>query len=262
MKKILLDTLSFEVTRRCNQQCRICMRGYAQNIDMSQNIVDDLFYNDGYQITDIYKLFFSGGEPLLNPDIIDYIIDTIIKNNIYVEHCSLFTNGLIFEPRVVEAFNRLNSKMGKIVYGGFAYEPDQYHKPMPENVKELYSKTRILEKYEFYEREEYNTYRIGLARENGIGSKDAPDEDVYKRPLLYQEIEDDTLLFYPGQKRERHQCFNINRRNGQTIYLNALGYLLSVGDGEYIEMDKYNLGNIKDKSLIDMSANVKTLKMN
>lgn len=84
MKKLLMDTLTFEVTRKCLQECKFCMRGKSQNIDMQKEVVDALFFNSDYQITDINVLFFSGGEPLLNPYIIEYIIDIIIETGIYV----------------------------------------------------------------------------------------------------------------------------------------------------------------------------------
>ena len=35
--------LTFEVTRRCNLVCKHCMRGKAQNIDLSKEMVDDFF---------------------------------------------------------------------------------------------------------------------------------------------------------------------------------------------------------------------------
>ena len=34
MKKIAVDQLCVEVTRRCNMSCMHCMRGQAQNVDM------------------------------------------------------------------------------------------------------------------------------------------------------------------------------------------------------------------------------------
>lgn len=255
MKKLFMDTLAFEVTRKCLQECKFCMRGKAQNIDMSKEVVDALFFNSNYQITDIDTLFFSGGEPLLNPSIIEYIIDIIIQTDIYVDKCNLGTSGLIFEQRAIDAFDKLNEKMGKVVYGGFIYQPDQFHKEMPKEIEEMYENTKILEKCERIERSKCEIYNIGLAKINGIGERIPPN---YKKPLVYYENKTDELLFYPGRKREKNHYF-LPYKTYQSAYINALGYLLSGGDGEYTVMDVDNLGNILDDNIVNLSTNAKTL---
>ena len=49
-----------EVTRRCNMQCRHCLRGDAQNVDISNEIIDRFFdgFADGAVIENVV---FSGG---------------------------------------------------------------------------------------------------------------------------------------------------------------------------------------------------------
>jgi hypothetical protein len=145
--------------------------------------------------------------------------------------------------------------MDKTMYGGFIYQPDQFHKSMPKEIDEMYSNTKILEKYEYIQRNKYEIYNIGLAKVNGIGAKKAPN---YKKPLLYHEVETDELLFYPGSKRERNHCF-FAYKTYQSVYINALGYLFNGGDGEYTVMDENNLGNIFDENIINLSTNEKAL---
>ena len=44
---ISLENLSLEITRRCNELCPgFCMRGNAQNLDMSKKIVDKVLLNN------------------------------------------------------------------------------------------------------------------------------------------------------------------------------------------------------------------------
>ena len=54
-----------EVTRRCNMQCRHCLRGDAQNVDISNEIIDRFFdgFADGAVIENVV---FSGGEITVN----------------------------------------------------------------------------------------------------------------------------------------------------------------------------------------------------
>ena len=40
MKKILYRKVMLEITRRCQLKCAHCMRGDAQNLDMSEEIID------------------------------------------------------------------------------------------------------------------------------------------------------------------------------------------------------------------------------
>ena len=68
----------FEVTRRCNFKCEHCMRGDAQNVDLSENAIDNLL-NQTLAFGDI---LFTGGEPLMALDKIEYIIDGMIKRKI------------------------------------------------------------------------------------------------------------------------------------------------------------------------------------
>ena len=65
----MLDSLIFEVTRKCNLRCGHCMRGLAQNIDMNYKVVETFFTKNNIKF--IGNLSFSGGEPTLNSDLIE-----------------------------------------------------------------------------------------------------------------------------------------------------------------------------------------------
>jgi organic radical activating enzyme len=54
-----------EVTRRCNLKCAHCLNGDAENVDMPE----DVFRKILNTFDEIYEIQFSGGEPLLVPDL-------------------------------------------------------------------------------------------------------------------------------------------------------------------------------------------------
>lgn len=125
--------LDFEVTRRCNLRCEHCMRGEPQDIDMTEKIVDLIF--DQVNVCENY--FIGGGEPLMNPDIIIYIINKIIDGNKPFVSFHFVTNGTILNSdtiRVCDAMNRLAEYCNKIKCGHavVAISSDGYHDNDPD----------------------------------------------------------------------------------------------------------------------------------
>lgn len=88
-RKINADELMLEVTRRCNMNCAHCLRGEAQNMDMTKEIVDKVLQD----VESITSLCFSGGEPSLNIPIIEYTLEYCKKHDIYVDSFFVATNG-------------------------------------------------------------------------------------------------------------------------------------------------------------------------
>lgn len=103
-KKVLLHFSLIEVTRKCNLKCRHCLRGEAENITITKEMIDNYFDN----IDGILTLNFTGGEPLLAIDEIEYAIDKIIKDKIRVASLAVITNGTILDKRVADIFNKYN----------------------------------------------------------------------------------------------------------------------------------------------------------
>lgn len=221
--------LVIEVTRRCNQVCKdFCMRGPQQNLDISYDDIDlflDLKRNNYKQVS---LLFFSGGEPTLNPCAIHYCIDKIIGEKLPIYSVGLFTNGLIYSDSIVEDFNRYNEyfqeyilpEMTKLpaeivrqssLKGSFVtFSDDQYHLPISQEVIQLYL-------------------------ENGYGIKFDCTGD--------HSVEKDNLL-KSGYSKQGHELLledNCIRMFGDsvidTIYLTDKGNLSCYGDGSYEFID-------------------------
>ena len=102
MKKIRINQLIIEVTRRCNLQCAHCLRGDSQDLDSTVPPEQIL-----KEIAEIGDISFTGGEPTLNPGYVKRIVDYIIDNQIHVEGAYMPTNGLIYSAEIVEQFRKL-----------------------------------------------------------------------------------------------------------------------------------------------------------
>ena len=65
--KMNIKHLMIEMTRECNLKSEHCMRGDAQNITITPEIIDKTLDN----IETIFSLTLTGGEPFLHPDMIE-----------------------------------------------------------------------------------------------------------------------------------------------------------------------------------------------
>ena len=115
------DGLSLEITRRCNLDCAHCMRGDPQDMDMSREVIDALL--DNIKVVKIINL--TGGEPLLAPDVIEYLVDQIIERQLMVLDIGLVTNGTIVDDRairVIRALNRYSEYLNNVIKGELKLE--------------------------------------------------------------------------------------------------------------------------------------------
>lgn len=99
-----LHVLSFDVTRRCNLNCEWCLKGESENVDITTDIINKTFDKISEYL--IHGISLFGGEPLMRPDIIIYIIDQIIERKIMVGSLVLYTNGLIKDNAVKSSLDR------------------------------------------------------------------------------------------------------------------------------------------------------------
>lgn len=118
--------LYLELTRRCNKQCVHCVRGDAQNVTMTKEIINKLFDD----IDACAQFYLTGGEPLLEPDILLYTIEKITKM-LPARTLSISTNGSILNKDVIDALERFcqapKTRNQQDRYVSFAISEDQYH---------------------------------------------------------------------------------------------------------------------------------------
>ncbi len=256
-----LHDLAIETTRRCNLRCGHCMRGEAQNIDISKEIVDMVLDND--EIARIDHICFSGGEPTLNPEIIIYAIDKIISERKNVFEVVTVTNGQIFNRELVEAFNRFNQyrneRLRQIIeeeykdtndkaslekalrdntdgHARISFSTDRFHHPIPKEV-----------------RDNYNKYCKGIV----LVDKDTEDSRLFKTGFSKIGNEFNYELKPLRYFEENDYYFVVDN-----IYITANGYITSEGNGQYEDMDRINMGHISDTSLTKLLATYGVPKAN
>ena len=102
MKKYttFINSFSIDITRRCNMQCTFCCKGDAQNQTITHEIIDKLF--DELQDCAIGVLRLFGGEPMLEPDMVTYIIEQARKRLMFGD-ISINTNGTIYDDNIKDA---------------------------------------------------------------------------------------------------------------------------------------------------------------
>lgn len=88
-EKTAIDYLSVEITRKCQLKCAHCMKGEAQNIDMSVEVIDKLLES----VVSIGTLLFTGGEPTMNLQGMKYFLDVIKSKGISLNKLQIITNG-------------------------------------------------------------------------------------------------------------------------------------------------------------------------
>ena len=124
------NNLSIEVTRRCNMSCPHCMRGDAQNKDITHEVIDRLFEN----VSGIGSIVFTGGEPTLNIDAILYVLEVCKKRDISVESFYLVTNGKEVSDDFLIACVRWYAYVadcnGELDMCGVALSTDIFHEPI------------------------------------------------------------------------------------------------------------------------------------
>ena len=221
---VSLEHLSFEVTRRCNESCAMCMRGNPEDVDMSEDIVNKVLL-DNY-IKDIEAILFTGGEPTLNEKLICYVIDLLIKNNIPVNRLAMVTNAKKYPKDILEAFNDYKKycktrHLANEVLINFSV--DEFHEKNPNVINEY------KEKYpQFY----YVTK--GLDHTWKTGRSEQGDFFEYKVLPMYVQI----LMGYIWVRSD--------------LYVTAKGNYETMGDGMYSDMDRIYIGSVSDYSLLDI----------
>lgn len=249
--KLFYYTLQFELTRRCNQECAHCCRGDAQNVDLTEEIVDAFFENNEIQC--IETLMFSGGEPMLNGKLLEYIVDKIIEKNIDVGMFILGINGLAYSAEFINGLNKLREYIiakscGKIKYAGLLMvSQDQYHKEAdPEVVKRLQGLPYLSPIIKTESKRE-NLLPYGRAYKNGLTNESPNLEDLtdYQKNSKVKEKNGEPYLIIDYQ------------------YISSNGNVVNDGGVSYDLMDEYALGNVKEQKIVDMylTNKEKTLKI-
>ncbi|MCI8467258.1 MAG: radical SAM protein [Bacilli bacterium] len=247
--RLYYSRLQIELTRRCNQKCAHCCRGESQNVDITEEIINDFFEKN--DISNIGTLLFSGGEPTLNGKMLEYIVDKIIEKGIIVDMFILGINGLFYSEELVRGLNKLQdyiilkSNRPRTCVGLLMVSQDQFHK---EADKEVIKKLKNLSYFSPIDKDDIKQENIlpyGRAYENGL-SIQQPDLSKltnYQDNYRIQEYEGTNYLVVGYQ------------------YLSANGNIVNDGCQSYNLMDKYSLGNIQNQTVVEIYTGMQSKKL-
>jgi MoaA/NifB/PqqE/SkfB family radical SAM enzyme len=228
--EISVRNLMLEVTRKCNMKCNHCLRGKAQDVDMSKEIIDNVLE----QIKDIEIVTFTGGEPTMNMDVIEYFTKSVINETYMLQGFWMATNAKEYSPRLVNTLLDLYAYCIEYSwddYCGLAISQDKFHDAVEFSTLAKY---KALSFYDDSKETDFNNTPIldeGYANENGIGTRKSRIE------TLDIEFDDDTIIV-------------------DQLYINAKGDVVAGCDYSYETQEKIKLGNIIEESLLDILKRV------
>jgi MoaA/NifB/PqqE/SkfB family radical SAM enzyme len=239
-KIIIIQNLSIELTQRCNLKCAHCLKGECQNVDISEQTLDNIFK----QVRLVNSLFLSGGEPMLAKQSLKYLINKLKEYKILVYAWDMNTNGTIYDEEVIELLKQLDkiceANTSKSINGTIAISDDKYHqqallKSGLTNCLKYTINTHKIKNTPWYMGK--NKLVPELFNEGRAEQLKDTSKILFKPMKYHAAIEDKYLMIGPA------------------IHINANG-LITHCDVSYSNQEtKYNLGNINKQLLIDCIAN-------
>lgn len=219
-----LNNAIIEVTRKCNMACCHCLRGNAQNKEISKETLSKFLLNN--DIRYISTVTFTGGEPSLNCQAINDFIDICSKHAIEVGNFYIATNGKQVTESFISTCLRLFLFCSENEVSQIEISRSDYHIDQNE---EAIKKLKCLR---FVSERPYLSYKNLI--------------DEGKAKSLNQ------LNGIKGQKKKIYPLTIEDNIIDGEIYLNCKGDICSSCDLSYRRQDKNKLGNVYNKSLMEM----------
>ena len=219
MKKLEIERLSIEITRRCNMKCSHCMRGNARNTDINFEYITNVLRHT--QSIDYLNL--TGGEPSMNVEAIKFVLNSLKRRKISVGSFYIVTNGS--KTSMSDEFIKVCSEL-------YAYQEKESH---PEQLNCM--------------------LEMSNDRFHDATCRDAVHQKLSAYPFFCNRYPTTNREGVPQIKQGRSKTgyqviigtigLDGNRVYGD-VYLNALGYLIAVGDLSYSNQDRYIICHSKD----------------
>lgn len=229
MDKISFSDLSIEVTRRCNMHCKHCIRGDAENKDVSRETIETLLKNT----ESIDHLTFTGGEPTLNIEAIKDTLALCKKYKIPVYDFYIITNGKEvtneFLLTCIDWYCYCLSWEDCENFSSVELSTDDFHEPIPEeNKNKLRSLSFFADRYADFTK----VYLINTGRAGNIN----PNDYKKRQPNTYV-----PEVSWSG---------NVYHIDGQ-VTLTVAGDILSDCDYAYTDTDRLKIGSVNDPEWLD-----------
>jgi MoaA/NifB/PqqE/SkfB family radical SAM enzyme len=221
-----IGELVLEITRRCNIQCRHCLRGKAQAKSMTFETLRKTLVD----VSGIGTITFTGGEPSLNVPFIRYFTEYVRGYRIPVNSFYVITNGKMASKAMADALTKLSWWCSLPDSCSLIMSEDNFHKGYNQwPAKELYE---YLPFYHDGQRKAEILYPLdqGLAYENGLGMRS-------ERP--------DPIILSVDENGDVSQ-------NDGTVYVNVNGDIIPSSDLSYDNQDLEKVGNVYEKPLSEI----------
>ena len=224
-----IDNLILEITRRCNMKCEHCLKGDAENMNITENIIDTLLLDNNIEY--ISQVTFTGGEPSLNIKAIENFLKTCKNNNIDIGNYYIATNGkqenkefllLLLELYLYCSDNEITQV--EVSRSNFHYDQDEHW-------------IEMLKVLKFCSERKHLTYENIISEGRGKKLNEANGLDSARCTTDIETtltIEDDTVH--------------------DTLFINAKGDILTDCDLSYETQEKLKIGNILIHKLIELKS--------
>lgn len=228
------------------------MRGEAQNHTISKEVIDKTLD----EVSIIGNMLLTGGEPFLEPEIIDYICDGIIKRKIPIMNIHVVTNGTIKNKSIAESFNKLTNYIAEYCAKDKEWDKKQLRTlgKITVSCDKYHSEVDIMETLDFYRR--YLNKHTIIIRET------PPKKDEIEKILYLGNATKNSLK--PNQKYRYaitpyRVSFLIDKESGRfaidtMIQIGWDGKILIGEDSSYEQQDNNNYGNILNEHISDLLA--------
>lgn len=225
-----IDNLIFEVTRKCNMKCRHCLRGKAENISMSAEVIKNALKD----VSDIGTLQFTGGEPTLALYQIRTIFKVIKENNISVGWIWLKSNGMIFSQALINYFADFQEYVDEPEMSALEFSTDQFHTINNKSMGKYYN----LSEYYKWIHISHKKPILHVIKEGR--AKKFIDRVVYHKPKFYSgwPIPEEYM-------KERYSTIAYE----YPVYISSNGNVICGCDLSFKHIDSYSFGNVNKTPL-------------
>lgn len=230
-----IENLCIEVTRKCNMRCAHCLRGNAQNINIDKKYISELLLH--CRDSEIGCITFTGGEPTLNIDAIEFTLQTMRWLNIRLGSFYVVTNAKVYRKRLVDLLDEAYTHCTEKELCGLAISDDEFHGQ--------YQSPNFNFNYYRYKYDEYDCEREYF-RPND-------KKTDFSRVILINEGRAKDLTDRRRRDNNPSECiddrvhrYNTDENIGGTLYLNALGYLVDGCDWSYETQSKQTIASVME----------------
>jgi len=230
---MIVEDLVLEITRKCNLSCRHCLRGPAQRLTMSTQVLNNTLMH----ISHIGMVTFTGGEPSLATEVIEQFVQTCWWRHISVGSFFMYTNGKAHNGlgRFIRACDKLYGLCDEQGACAVSISQDQYHREL-----------RDIQWHRYEIRDEETGYSYG---EYPPYFHHTPKENYIDQPFNEGRAQTNGLGWKPPRQQKP---FEVEDHNGELyiknddgqVFIAANGNVVSTCNLSFHRVDKESKGNV------------------